>query len=73
MEWYNNFDQVVTFAIILNDAMIFETPTDAIDYFEKPWNWTNEFNLWQSLKEPTIESDNWEEFVTQLYQRLKEV
>ena len=47
MNWYENRDEVIGLAEWLESESCFPSIDACIRYFEKPWHWTREFELWQ--------------------------
>jgi hypothetical protein len=51
--WYDDREEVLTFARRLADAGAFSAPTneETLDnvfyYFEKPWKWNEEHTIWK--------------------------
>lgn len=52
-KWFEVYDNVTALASALNDDWRFETPTDMLRYFEKPWKWTPEWEAWTAAGKPT--------------------
>lgn len=48
--WFTNLDNVVELARSLNEQGILTGASDAIDFFEKPWKWTPEWESFQAAK-----------------------
>ena len=42
-EWWMDHDEVVAFARWYWDGMYSKSGRDIIDFFEKPWKWTPEY------------------------------
>lgn len=42
-----------TFARILQSALMLGTADDVIEYFEKPWHWQPEYDIWIEAGKPT--------------------
>lgn len=63
-------DRVFTFALVLRaaDAM----PPDEDEYFERPWKWDGEYQIWQRHGSPDVPEYgkpadlSWERFVRAL-------
>lgn len=55
----------VAFARAMRSAMAdgFDTPDMVIDFFETPWKWGREFELWAVLERPGAGELQWEKFV----------
>ena len=47
-EWHGDYDNVLALANWLDDESCFESATDAIYFFEKPWKWSREWELYQA-------------------------
>lgn len=47
MKWYETYDNVVTLAEWLDMLCEFNETSDVIRFFEKPWKWDREWNLFQ--------------------------
>jgi hypothetical protein len=56
--WYDSHDAIVEFASILIDAEQLDTPREVLRYFEKPWKWTPEYELWVSLGKRELTADD---------------
>lgn len=42
--WWADPNKVLSFARYLENEHHFNKPIDLLRYFEKPWNWTTEYN-----------------------------
>ncbi len=65
--WCEDHEEVLNFARILDEAGRFGSVSDVLYYFEKPYKWTADYELWQRMGEPT--SDNpkaWDDFTAAL-------
>lgn len=45
--WFDDGDQVLRFARILVASDAFTEPDEVVDYFEEPWKWDGEYQLWE--------------------------
>lgn len=51
--WYDEHAELVRFAAILNEVGLFLDETAImLEYFEKPWKWSNEHARWVMLGRP---------------------
>lgn len=51
-KWYETHDELIAFARVLDDLDVFDCPDDAIDFFETPWKWDDEYERWVALGRP---------------------
>lgn len=65
-EWTNDRGELVDVGRMLNDAGCFPTPEDVLNYFEKPWKWSNERELWVAADRPSPSDRGWELFAARL-------
>jgi hypothetical protein len=63
--WYETHEELVAFGRVLADALDFDT-NDVLDYFEKPWKWSSEYQAWMGWGCPTREDSGWELFTKAL-------
>ncbi len=56
--WVLDMQNILELARFLNVAVPFNRPKDVIEFFEKPWHWTREWEIYQEFKE----SPEFEEF-----------
>ena len=56
---------VVAFARVMREvgADGFDDPSVVIDYFQTPWKWAREFELWTVLDRPGEDDTGWATFV----------
>ena len=59
-------NEVLTFGRILVAADWFDTPQNLLDYFEKPYKWDREHELWVGCDRPEVESQGWPWFLVKL-------
>ncbi len=50
--WYDDHRELVQFASVLEEAGAFSNAREAIYFFEKPWKWANEWQVWVNLGRP---------------------
>jgi hypothetical protein len=56
-------DIVHWFGVVLVSAGVLHDVGGVLDYFEKPWKWNREYNLWHQVGEPTEDNpDSWDAF-----------
>lgn len=58
--WIFDSQNILELAKFLDIAVPFNIPKDVIEFFEKPWHWTNEWEVYQEFKQ----SPEFEEFLT---------
>ena len=54
---------LVSFAYVLESAGAFQSEREVIYFFEKPWQWTSEWEMWNGLARPGEGEASWETFV----------
>lgn len=59
-----DYQEVVTFGSILDDAGVFTSRIDLLEYFEKPHKWEKEYEEWVRLDKPTTDREHqWQAFL----------
>lgn len=58
--WVFDMQNILELARFLNIAMPFNRPSDVIEFFEKPYRWTREWDIYEEFKK----SLEFEEFLT---------
>ncbi|MBF6422912.1 hypothetical protein IU436_29800 [Nocardia farcinica] len=63
--WYADHAALVGFAHILTAADWLTTPTEVIDYFDKPWKWDDLHTLWTAAGRPAPDTnpDSWQQLL----------
>lgn len=60
-------DNIVSFATMMTrDALEFPTGEDLLEFIEKPWKWTDDFELWEQFDKPRAGDPKWEDFMDAL-------
>lgn len=55
--WFEDYQSICDFAMHLHSEGRFNTPSDVLYYFEKPWKWDPEFQEWRNTSsEPDFEA-----------------
>ncbi len=54
-KWYNDTDEIVSFATFLDSESYFESTSHMLRFFEKPWKWNTEYECWKLLGCETLE------------------
>jgi hypothetical protein len=62
-EWYDSALILRDFAEALDDAGVVQ---DASEVFKKPYKFNDEYAIWVSVKSPSQEDAEWDEFITAL-------
>lgn len=65
-------NDVVKFAIVLEEADEFDTAADVISYLKRPSNWSDEFDWWKANGTPRPGDDEWSDFEQMLEEREDE-
>jgi len=65
-DWCADHDNLVSFATALAQGDWLSTPNDVIEFFAKPWKFTNEFELWDGCGRPQADDASWSWFVAKL-------
>ncbi|MGD9621074.1 hypothetical protein [Mycolicibacterium sp.] len=50
--WYSHHDDVVALASVLVEADRLSTPHDVVDFFAKPWKWSDQWMIWATAGRP---------------------
>ena len=58
MNWYRDQEEVVAFARDMIAAGVLQGSTGVLEYFEKPYAWTREWEWWMSHGR-TDDPDEW--------------
>lgn len=56
--------KVYSFGMILHAASAL--PPDEREYWEKPWKWQPEYEIWLDSGSPNEDDEGWDAFVTRL-------
>jgi hypothetical protein len=65
-----NHENIVDFAtMMVKDAFEFVTAEDLLEFIEKPYNWTDDFELWEQFDKPRAGDPKWDGFMDQLMHR----
>lgn len=51
--WHSDMREVIRFARVLEDCAAIVNVIEAIDYFERPWSWRDEYRRWVALGRPS--------------------
>lgn len=62
-QWYSSHDTLVTFASVLHDAGSLMEVRDAVAFFEAPYKYEREYNLWKLFDFPMEGDKAWGQFV----------
>jgi hypothetical protein len=65
-EWTEDLGELVALAGALVDADWLDTPRDVVDFFEKPWKWSDCREAWQASGRPGCDDAGWEMFGARL-------
>lgn len=68
-QWIADRVEILTFAGILVRADWLDTAQEVLDYFEKPWKWTVERELWIACGRPDFDDEGWNWFTAKLEQQ----
>ncbi|MGD9622247.1 MAG: hypothetical protein AB7G47_19660 [Mycolicibacterium sp.] len=60
--WFADHSTVVSLAHVLVATDTLSSPTDVIDYFEKPHRYTSEYQIWHSCGRPSTQHPQWAVF-----------
>lgn len=52
MKWYENNATVIAFAYALVSGGEWKEPADVVYFFEKPWKWSDEYEIWDRRGRP---------------------
>lgn len=58
--WSKDYENVLALARDMVRAGWLTDADAVLEYFEKPWHWTNEYNWWQAAGRPDTR-DAWEQ------------
>jgi hypothetical protein len=65
--WYADHDELVHFANVLVDTDWFESPRGVVYFFEKPWKWEPQHQLWEQSGRPASDAGaTWDAFISLL-------
>lgn len=65
--WWDTYDNVYVLAKVLHEAAQLIDAEDLLSYFEKPWRWEREWNLWNTWDKPQgYEDEGWQAFLDAL-------
>lgn len=65
--WFADYTEVVTFGGILADVDALATVREVLEYFEKPWKWTSEYDAWARHGRPLDdEQPGWAAFLAEV-------
>jgi len=65
-EWFHNPNSVLMFGGALVRVDYFDSAKDLLYYFEKPWKWTTEHELWEGCNRPDLDEEGWDWFLRKL-------
>lgn len=75
-KWWEDQNELVEFAKVLYEAGSITEAGHVINYMEKPWKWQYEHRLWKSFGKPSLDDEEFNNFLRELYgrsqKRLKE-
>ncbi len=60
--WYDDRDELIAFGHVLLGVDHWFDAKMMLYYFEKPWKYNPEYELWLGHQKPTPEDENWELF-----------
>lgn len=61
--WWQNAQDRNAFARVLVDSDAVQSAHDLLYFYEKPWKWDREYDLWIESGKPTTEdAEGWEAF-----------
>lgn len=62
-------NEIVEFAKQMHKAAVepFDTAAGVLEFFEAPWKWAKEFELWSTLPRPHEGEHGWEFFIETLW------
>lgn len=62
--WFADYSEVVTFGHILAYADALDTAPEVLEYFDRPWKWTPEYEAWARHGRPLEPgADDWAGFL----------
>jgi hypothetical protein len=52
-EWYQDYDNVTSFADVLIDIDMVNKTKDLQEYYKQPWKYDDEYAMWEKHDKPT--------------------
>jgi hypothetical protein len=65
-DWTTNHTELLRFAHVLVDAGSLTDAKEVLYFFEKPWKWDQEHQIWDGCHRPDTERGDWSWFVRKL-------
>ena len=65
-KWYESHQTLVEFGYWLVGNAYITDILEVLYYFEKPWKWTTEHELWEGCNRPDLDEEGWDWFLRKL-------